>query len=88
MREIGSFIILNTFVAFVVKIVISTAVLIKNLRASPNYSFISFLFPLIKFVPLILKKDDNDHSLEQNVRNCILYRKGEKQILHFMISCA
>ena len=33
----------------------------------------------------ILKKDRIDQDLALNVRNCILYRRSEKYILHFML---
>jgi len=36
----------------------------------------------------ILEKDDMDHHLGFNNRNCILYRKAEKDILHYLIFCA
>ena len=37
----------------------------------------------------ILKKDDEDGGqLGFNKRNCVLYRKGEKVILHFLKDCA
>jgi histone-lysine N-methyltransferase SETD3 len=33
----------------------------------------------------ILAKDDETHSLSFNERNCVLFRSGEKEILHFYI---
>jgi len=36
----------------------------------------------------ILEKDDKEDSLGFNKRNCVLYRKGEKVILHFLKDCA
>lgn len=33
----------------------------------------------------ILAKDDETHSLSFNERNCVLFRAGEKEILHFYI---
>lgn len=37
----------------------------------------------------ILKEDDeNGNKLGFNKRNCVLYRKGEKVILHFLKDCA
>ncbi len=33
----------------------------------------------------ILKKDDTEHNLTFNQRNCVLFRSGEKEILHFYI---
>ena len=33
----------------------------------------------------ILDDDDANHNLTQNQRNCVLYRHGEKKILHFLI---
>ena len=36
----------------------------------------------------ILKKDQQENHLSINERNCILYRKGEKAILHYVKDCA
>jgi len=36
----------------------------------------------------ILAKDDIDHKLPINERNCIILRKGEKKILLYMIEMA
>ena len=36
----------------------------------------------------ILDTDDQEHNLTQNQRNCVLYRHGEKKILHFLIDSA
>jgi hypothetical protein len=37
----------------------------------------------------ILAQDDQDgNKLGFNKRNCVLYRKGEKVILHFLKDCA
>lgn len=33
----------------------------------------------------LLKKDDQEHHLSFNQRNCVLFRSGEKEILHFYI---
>ena len=33
----------------------------------------------------LLKKDDIDHNMSFNQRNCVLFRSGEKEILHFYI---
>lgn len=33
----------------------------------------------------ILTKDDVEHTLTFNQRNCVLFRMGEKEILHFFI---
>ena len=33
----------------------------------------------------ILKLDDEEHNLSFNQRNCVLFRSGEKEILHFYI---
>ena len=33
----------------------------------------------------ILAKDDQDQTLSFNLRNCVLFREGEKEILHFYI---
>jgi hypothetical protein len=33
----------------------------------------------------LLHKDDNEHTLSFNQRNCVLFRSGEKEILHFYI---
>ena len=33
----------------------------------------------------LLKKDDSKHMFSYNKRNCILFRSGEKKILHFLI---
>ena len=35
----------------------------------------------------LLAKDDQEPSLGFNIRNCILYRKGEKDILHYLKDC-
>ena len=35
----------------------------------------------------ILKQDDEEHTLSFNKRNCILFRKGEKEIFHFYKEC-
>lgn len=32
----------------------------------------------------LLEKDDKEHNLTYNERNCILFREGEKQILEFL----
>lgn len=36
----------------------------------------------------LLEMDDKEHNLTSNERNCLLYRIGEKQILHFLLSAA
>jgi len=36
----------------------------------------------------ILEKDDQEQTLSYNERNCILYRQGEKIILHFLKTCS
>jgi len=36
----------------------------------------------------LLAKDDEDHNLTFNKRNCIIYRKGEKELLHYIILSA
>ena len=36
----------------------------------------------------LLKKDDEEHNLGFNIRNCIMFRKGEKYIYHFFKDCA
>jgi hypothetical protein len=33
----------------------------------------------------LLHKDDIEHNLSFNQRNCVLFRSGEKEILHFYI---
>lgn len=35
-----------------------------------------------------LEKDDKEHNLTSNERNCILFIKGEKKILHFLVDAA
>ena len=36
----------------------------------------------------LLEEDDMEKKLTQNQRNCVLYRSGEKKILHFLIDTA
>ena len=36
----------------------------------------------------ILARDSNERTLSNNIRNCIIYRKSEKAILHFLKECA
>ena len=36
----------------------------------------------------LLEQDDNEHMLSSNERNCLLYRIGEKKILHFLKDAA
>jgi hypothetical protein len=36
----------------------------------------------------ILRKDKSERKLSKNVRHCIMYRKSEKVILHFLKDCA
>ena len=36
----------------------------------------------------ILEMDDIEHNLSSNERNCLLYRIGEKKILHFLKNAA
>ena len=31
----------------------------------------------------MLETDEKEHNLSYNQRNCVIYRKGEKEILHF-----
>ena len=33
----------------------------------------------------ILAKDDIEHNLSFNLRNCVLFRQGEKEVLHYYI---
>ena len=35
-----------------------------------------------------MEKDDKEKTLTYNERNCILYRQGEKIILHFLLTCS
>lgn len=37
---------------------------------------------------MLLEKDDEEHNLTSNERNCLLYRQGEKIILHFLREAA
>ena len=36
----------------------------------------------------ILERDNENNTLGFNKRNCVLYRKGEKAVLHFFKECA
>ena len=36
----------------------------------------------------LLAKDDKENTLGFNKRNCILYRKGEKEVLQYLVDCA
>lgn len=36
----------------------------------------------------IIQKDDAEHNLTFNEKNCVLFRKREKQMLHYFIFCA
>ena len=36
----------------------------------------------------LLEKDDKEQCLTSNERNCVLYRKGEKKILHYLLDTA
>jgi histone-lysine N-methyltransferase SETD3 len=36
----------------------------------------------------MLEKDDKEHNLSYNERNCILFRMGEKEILEFLKTCS
>jgi len=36
----------------------------------------------------LIEMDDKEKNLSYNERNCLLYRIGEKKILHFLLSAA
>ena len=36
----------------------------------------------------ILKRNSEENNLTFNEKNCIMIRKGEKQILQYLVSCA
>ena len=36
----------------------------------------------------IVKKDEAENNLTFNEKNCVLIRKGEKEILEYLVSCA
>ena len=36
----------------------------------------------------MLEKDDKEHHLGFNKRNIVLFRKMEKEILHYLVFCA
>ena len=36
----------------------------------------------------MLQRDEHEHFLGKNKRNCVLYRKNQKVVLHFLIDCA
>ena len=36
----------------------------------------------------ILAKNCEENNLTFNEKNCVIIRKGEKEILHYMVSCA
>ena len=49
-----------------------------------DHSLAQYSTTLDEDIKLLEEDDENDNKFEFNKRNCILFRKGEKVILHFL----